>query len=158
MFVLRFRNEKLRGGEAGMRFGDKGRSLLDDSLSLAHSRGRNRQADFIDSTGFPTTADIVNGRITSLSGAMAVRPTSALTFELGAVYNHSRVDDLSPQILPVFAAAPARLGRIPNVASHAVRGSVNYATMVGDERSEEHTSELQSLMRISYAVFCLKKK
>src|SRR3546814_3641982 len=30
-------------------------------------------------------------------------------------------------------------------------------TTVGD-RSEEHTSELQSLMRISYAVFCLKKK
>src|SRR3546814_7774938 len=28
----------------------------------------------------------------------------------------------------------------------------------GDFRSEEHTSELQSLMRISYAVFCLKKK
>src|SRR3546814_2338151 len=29
---------------------------------------------------------------------------------------------------------------------------------VSPERSEEHTSELQSLMRISYAVFCLKKK
>src|SRR3546814_10216273 len=29
---------------------------------------------------------------------------------------------------------------------------------VGDGRSEEHTSELQSLMRISYAVFCLKIK
>src|SRR3546814_1287970 len=29
---------------------------------------------------------------------------------------------------------------------------------VDDRRSEEHTSELQSLMRISYAVFCLKKK
>src|SRR3546814_4001534 len=29
---------------------------------------------------------------------------------------------------------------------------------IGIERSEEHTSELQSLMRISYAVFCLKKK
>src|SRR3546814_5086779 len=29
---------------------------------------------------------------------------------------------------------------------------------VNGERSEEHTSELQSLMRISYAVFCLKKK
>src|SRR3546814_9263594 len=28
----------------------------------------------------------------------------------------------------------------------------------GHDRSEEHTSELQSLMRISYAVFCLKKK
>src|SRR3546814_5513650 len=30
--------------------------------------------------------------------------------------------------------------------------------VVDAERSEEHTSELQSLMRISYAVFCLKKK
>src|SRR3546814_159035 len=30
--------------------------------------------------------------------------------------------------------------------------------IVVDNRSEEHTSELQSLMRISYAVFCLKKK
>src|SRR3546814_3422412 len=29
---------------------------------------------------------------------------------------------------------------------------------IGKARSEEHTSELQSLMRISYAVFCLKKK
>src|SRR3546814_4414587 len=32
------------------------------------------------------------------------------------------------------------------------------ATMLDFERSEEHTSELQSLMRSSYAVFCLKKK
>src|SRR3546814_3176385 len=31
-------------------------------------------------------------------------------------------------------------------------------TLLGIIRSEEHTSELQSLMRISYAVFCLKKK
>src|SRR3546814_6613525 len=33
-----------------------------------------------------------------------------------------------------------------------------YAAVAEDARSEEHTSELQSLMRISYAVFCLKKK
>src|SRR3546814_3818562 len=35
-----------------------------------------------------------------------------------------------------------------------------HAISIGEEaqRSEEHTSELQSLMRISYAVFCLKKK
>src|SRR3546814_5084995 len=31
-------------------------------------------------------------------------------------------------------------------------------SIAGTTRSEEHTSELQSLMRISYAVFCLKKK
>src|SRR3546814_7045006 len=33
-----------------------------------------------------------------------------------------------------------------------------YGKPAADARSEEHTSELQSLMRISYAVFCLKKK
>src|SRR3546814_7711068 len=33
-----------------------------------------------------------------------------------------------------------------------------FARLETQERSEEHTSELQSLMRISYAVFCLKKK
>src|SRR3546814_8713620 len=33
-----------------------------------------------------------------------------------------------------------------------------YLTFIGNARSEEHTSELQSLMRISYAVFSLKKK
>src|SRR3546814_5464542 len=32
------------------------------------------------------------------------------------------------------------------------------SALVADLRSEEHTSELQSLMRLSYAVFCLKKK
>src|SRR3546814_2690100 len=34
----------------------------------------------------------------------------------------------------------------------------DHAVAPRDPRSEEHTSELQSLMRISYAVFCLKKK
>src|SRR3546814_3865487 len=34
----------------------------------------------------------------------------------------------------------------------------NVLAVAGAARSEEHTSELQSLMRISYAVFCLKKK
>src|SRR3546814_8720231 len=38
------------------------------------------------------------------------------------------------------------------------RGRHPRLRLEGHERSEEHTSELQSLMRISYAVFCLKKK
>src|SRR3546814_10228719 len=50
------------------------------------------------------------------------------------------------------------------VDEHALRkdarlvGLVQPAREIRLERSEEHTSELQSLMRISYAVFCLKKK
>src|SRR3546814_9736344 len=44
-------------------------------------------------------------------------------------------------------------------AKAPVRASRGFAKRTNlSERSEEHTSELQSLMRISYAVFCLKKK
>src|SRR3546814_1382229 len=38
------------------------------------------------------------------------------------------------------------------------RAVVTFTSALDDDRSEEHTSELQSLMRISYAVFCLTKK
>src|SRR3546814_3190731 len=40
----------------------------------------------------------------------------------------------------------------------AAKGQAAGSPSKEDHRSEEHTSELQSLMRISYAVFCLKKK
>src|SRR3546814_3592172 len=40
----------------------------------------------------------------------------------------------------------------------AVHETLDHRLREVDRRSEEHTSELQSLMRISYAVFCLKKK
>src|SRR3546814_1089997 len=50
--------------------------------------------------------------------------------------------------------------RARDALEHPVAGVWIVAPLHGffDERSEEHTSELQSLMRISYAVFCLKKK
>src|SRR3546814_4524003 len=42
---------------------------------------------------------------------------------------------------------------VPLLLNHVAEGRLSLR-----RRSEEHTSELQSLMRISYAVFCLKKK
>src|SRR3546814_10806527 len=48
------------------------------------------------------------------------------------------------------AVAAHRVERVEVVCVRARR--------IGAQRSEEHTSELQSLMRISYAVFCLQKK
>src|SRR3546814_9705251 len=60
------------------------------------------------------------------------------------------------------------LSRAPPVRSEFASGKFGSAVPSSEEfcalrvrkvcRSEEHTSELQSLMRISYAVFCLKKK
>src|SRR3546814_7721535 len=48
--------------------------------------------------------------------------------------------------------------RIEGVDGEAGLARTRHAGDAGEGRSEEHTSELQSLMRISYAVFCLKKK
>src|SRR3546814_8588071 len=52
---------------------------------------------------------------------------------------------------------PAVWGRVMELARDAAADGLPMRTVVAP-RSEEHTSELQSLMRISYAVFCLKKK
>src|SRR3546814_6645500 len=63
----------------------------------------------------------------------------------------------------VPAGDPARLpgaGGAVRELDAAAGGDPDRADVhaLGAARSEEHTSELQSLMRISYAVFCLKKK
>src|SRR3546814_4958567 len=76
----------------------------------------------------------------------------------GTVYQVRDIERSSPQ------------GRGGNVkfrfTLYSVPGGSKYDLSLGSDdelkevelRSEEHTSELQSLMRISYAVFCLKKK
>src|SRR3546814_3124239 len=50
------------------------------------------------------------------------------------------------------------LFQLMHLAADRGLGQVQRAGSGSEARSEEHTSELQSLMRISYAVFCLKKK
>src|SRR3546814_9724958 len=60
------------------------------------------------------------------------------------------------------ASCPCFRGRRPDRLSDSPRPAISRGRDHGNpgykRRSEEHTSELQSLMRISYAVFCLKKK
>src|SRR3546814_8534258 len=59
------------------------------------------------------------------------------------------------------AGLPARRheGKGRSLSAAALRRALRHvADRAGRTRSEEHTSELQSLMRISYAVLCLKKK
>src|SRR3546814_3273053 len=68
----------------------------------------------------------------------------------------------SPALAEGSAETVGRSGAPKAAVQQAIRRSVPWpreATPAGWRlRSEEHTSELQSLMRISYAVFCLKKK
>src|SRR3546814_10072341 len=52
----------------------------------------------------------------------------------------------------------ARSPQVQKDTTHNPGGTSGTVQPRPDIRSEEHTSELQSLMRISYAVFCLKKK
>src|SRR3546814_7426375 len=60
---------------------------------------------------------------------------------------------------PFFPAPPFMRNPLrPLKTAHLMKGTPPAEAMRRSVRSEEHTSELQSLMRISYAVFCLKKK
>src|SRR3546814_1421091 len=68
--------------------------------------------------------------------------------------------------VPVMYKVPYKAQNMPRAATAPPITAVRYRPAVTtrglpalrSRRSEEHTSELQSLMRISYAVFCLKKK
>src|SRR3546814_5762890 len=78
--------------------------------------------------------------------------------DLGAAPGFSEAESLSNIKLQRRAQIAARKRReILEEARMASRVDVEDVVRAQD-RSEEHTSELQSLMRISYAVFCLKKK
>src|SRR3546814_10878250 len=68
--------------------------------------------------------------------------------------------DIDPIFYRTFLAALARFFRIGGQGERHDAGILDSSRSLGRRRrrSEEHTSELQSLMRISYAVFCLKTK
>src|SRR3546814_9839523 len=83
------------------------------------------------------------GRIEDLFGELGAR-ADADEVDVGDLFLQLLAGQRALEVLDVGVAG--RLEGVDGVLVHAF------------ERSEEHTSELQSLMRISYAVFCLKKK
>src|SRR3546814_3423959 len=83
-----------------------------------------------------------------------VEPAPDFDQRRGQLAHHRFVVRRSRREAQAFGAA--RDGReIDRLHIDAIFGEEDVADLL---RSEEHTSELQSLMRISYAVFCLKKK
>src|SRR3546814_7852755 len=70
----------------------------------------------------------------------------------------TRTDTLFPYTTLFRSVNDRRHSRKDRGNWSADRGRMGNSGRRGARRSEEHTSELQSLMRISYAVFCLKKK
>src|SRR3546814_10520525 len=80
------------------------------------------------------------------------KPESGVNTTLGSLFETVRTIVYAVLIAMVVRTLAYEPFNIPS-------GSMIPTLLVGDYlRSEEHTSELQSLMRISYAVFCLKKK
>src|SRR3546814_5887831 len=79
---------------------------------------------------------------------------------LGSLLEEAR--QLGARVVPLGLsgqATPTRDDGQRRLALHAIVDPPEGSRALSEElRSEEHTSELQSLMRISYAVFCLKKK
>src|SRR3546814_5595699 len=102
----------------------------------------------------------------------AVRLTGAIYFDIHAhapwVAESPPVAAICGSVMPDFEHVicfhilmeGACWAQLADESLPAIRLGVGDAVIFagGDARSEEHTSELQSLMRISYAVFCLQKK
>src|SRR3546814_4389101 len=73
----------------------------------------------------------------------------------------AQMEMVAAELTPANHAVAVELASLPAQIrgyGHIKEASVEKVRALEPLRSEEHTSELQSLMRISYAVFCLKKK
>jgi iron complex outermembrane receptor protein len=132
-FVRRFRNDRVATVEAGLR---TVRSGIDASLTLAHTTWRDIQADFIDGSGLPSTANIGDGRLWTIEGTVGTRVGRALRLEAAVSYNDGRIDDpssaagLSTLIgglaVDTRAQILARLSQIPNIARITARTGAIY--------------------------------
>src|SRR3546814_9138546 len=91
------------------------------------------------------------GAVQWLPGASAWNSAAESSTQESALPNRPQ------RIATPSAAPPVEEVKLMQIAPEKAR-LLNAATPFSALRSEEHTSELQSLMRISYAVFCLKKK
>src|SRR3546814_2274694 len=79
-------------------------------------------------------------------------PSGAFDWYASVGYSRTRFDEFATTVGSVTDYDGLEFAHAPR---WTLAGGVNIRPV---DRSEEHTSELQSLMRISYAVFCLKKK
>src|SRR3546814_3544562 len=100
-------------------------------------------------------------RMTDLSGAIKLADSPATIVAKTGAYNMETETVVVPGTVQVesangYSIDASNVAVDLNTRSLSGEGGVEGTLNIG--RSEEHTSELQSLMRISYAVFCLKKK
>jgi outer membrane receptor protein involved in Fe transport len=124
-FVRRFDDDRVTTMESGMRL----TGPVDAVASLSYTRWSDIQADFIDASGLPSTANIGDGRIWTVSTSAGWRPVPPLRLDLAFTYNSSRVSDPAPALL----LALGRMSRVPNVARYAARAGFDYrATLDGD--------------------------
>src|SRR3546814_7041162 len=97
----------------------------------------------------------INGKAETMIKLYGTPPTRALR----AMWLLNELD-LAHEVIPIDLGAGEQLTPEFLALNPAAKLPVlvDGDLVISESRSEEHTSELQSLMRISYAVFCLKKK
>src|SRR3546814_6387015 len=98
---------------------------------------------------------VQNARI-MMASAMAIRGYTSR--EISPLIRAQMETRFLPHSVPSYAAQTNFRALTEKFPDYTYKEAALNPTNPSDRRSEEHTSELQSLMRISYAVFCLKKK
>ena len=148
-FVRRFDGDRASSFEVGLRRRGRGHDV---AVSVSHTDWRNVQADFIDSTGLPSTANIGDTRIWSISATGGVELVRGLRASAAATFNQSAVRDPIAR-LPVapgtnapppgdgeFGAAGGdmarvialRMSQVPNIAELSGRIGLDYRGTLAD--------------------------
>jgi outer membrane receptor protein involved in Fe transport len=136
--VRRFRGDRVATIEAGLRSGRPNVDAFDGALTLSRTSWRDIQADFIDGAGFPSTANVGDGRLWTLEGVVGWRVADAFRLDASFSYNDSHVYQASVARLLTRPAGVqqsdassqaeifARLQQIPNIARATARAGARY--------------------------------
>jgi len=122
--IRRFRNDHVSTIEAGLRYGLPGLRAFDLTATAAYTLWHDIQADTVTMNGFPTTANIGNGRIYTFEMALGWRPLRGLSLAVAGIANDSRVTNPQPNIDMTSDSS------LPNVADFSGRIGTDYETRI----------------------------
>lgn len=131
-----FRHDQLLSAEVGVRYGTPRQDHFDLQAALTSSRWSDIQADYIDSRGLPSTSNIGDGRVRTLTLNLGGQPVDGVRTEVGVAWNDGKITRADPAFarLAGLLSTPDTM-RIPNIARLVARGSLEWTHRLDSGKS-----------------------
>lgn len=120
-----FRSDRIATAEAGVRFGRSADVPLTGAVTVSYARWQDIQADLIEPSSLPSTANIGNGRVYGLELSARWRPSRHLSTTAAVFLNDSTL------VSPAAGFEQSDIEDLPNIARTGIAGVAEWRTTLG---------------------------